>query len=149
MSSTTSGYGRIQEVMRLLMMSKDYVDPNPGRDHINGLEHALRCAGLGANQDQETSFIGLVHDLARPLSEVHHGEVMAEIVRDRISERGYNILRTHGEYQSAIMHGYDLPAHSWQRDAMRFAGYEMRSFSPKGVEISIEQAENMIKRWLS
>ena len=138
---------RAREVTRLLHLSADYRDPNPGRSHITGLDHALRCAALG--DDDEAAFLGLVHDLARPLNDVHHGEIMAWIVRDRVSDTGYHILRTHGQYQSAIIHGHDLPDHPWQRDAARFAGHEARSFQAECPAISGAQAEWMLEWWLS
>lgn len=139
---------RLRELTRLLHMAADYTDPNPGRDHITGQAHALRCAWLGGRVSEETAFVGLVHDLARPLNDVHHGEVIAEIVRDRVSDAAYQILRTHGEYQSAIVHGHELPDHPWRREAAQFASIEAHSFQTDCPAITLDHAVDMLGEWL-
>lgn len=143
---------RAGEVIRLLALSAEYIDPNEGRSHITGLEHALRCACLMSRNSEELGFIGLVHDLARPLSDVFHGEVMAEIVRDRVSTDGYHVLRTHGEYQAALAHKHDFPFvyrfEPWNRDAKVFAAAEVRSFRRGCPSITFDAAELMLRHWL-
>lgn len=101
---------RVYEMTRLLHLSRDYRDQTPGRTGITGLEHAFRTAGMMKRYDHpDAALVGLVHDLARPLNDVHHGEIMAEMVRDRVSEDAYNVLRTHGAFQSAIVHSHPWP----------------------------------------
>lgn len=122
---------RAHELCRLLYMSAEYVDPNQIRSHISGLEHALRVATMAKRYDSEPTmvFIALVHDLARPLSDIYHGEVMAEIVRDMVDEKYYHVLRTHGQYQDWLLNGTKLDSTTpWYQDGMRLASWEMASF---------------------
>lgn len=137
---------RSDEGIRLLHLSAAYRDPNPGRDHITGLDHALRVAWLGSRVSDEMAFIGLVHDLARPLNDVRHGEVIAEVVQDRVSPAAYLALRDHGAHQSAIMHG--TPAPNRDRMAVQLAAFEVRSFG-ECPAMSVGDAELLIRAWLS
>lgn len=82
---------------------------------------------------KDSAFIGLVHDLGRPLNDVHHGEIMAEMVRDRVSEEAYHILRTHGQFQSAIVHSsgeFTSPylQETWYHAAVQLSAFEVYSF---------------------
>lgn len=143
----------MDEMVRLLDRSIDYVDQTPGRDGINGQQHALRCAGLGDVHGgfEDAAFIGLIHDLGRPLNDVHHGEVIAEMVRDRVSEMTYHILRTHGSYQAAIVHKTAFPVEEWSKQARQLAGFEARSFADdyKGPEMTIPTAMILLESYLS
>lgn len=139
---------RASEVIRLLDLSKEYYDPNESRSHISGLDHALRLAALLDHRARNSwlPFAGLVHDLARPLNDVYHGEIIAEIVRDRVPGYIYHLLRTHGEYQEAIMHKLPPPVqptiilkqckpYNLQKLALMFASCEELTFNP-GIEVS-------------
>lgn len=140
---------RADHVIALLHESAGWRDPNPGRDHIAGQLHALRCGGiLQALHGDEPGFVGLVHDLGRPLNDVHHGEVIAEIVRDRVSETAYAVLRDHGAMQAAVVHGRDLPPHGWLDEALCAA--ELRSFEVgyTGPAYDLADARRIIQRWL-
>lgn len=141
---------RLAEVVRLLRLSARYVDPNPGRNHITGLTHALRVGALGLRVSDELGFVGLVHDLARPLTDTHHGEAIAEIVRDRVSDHAYNLLRTHGEYQHALMHDTPVPYEPWTGGAIQLAAFEAASFAPGYArpELDVDQAHALLERWL-
>jgi hypothetical protein len=143
---------RMLEMIRLLHHSARYIDQTDGRGAISGQQHALRCAGLGAEQGKhpDSAFIGLVHDLARPLNDVHHGEIIAEMVRDRVSEDTYQILRTHGAYQAAIVHKHSFPEEPWSDAAKQLAGFELRSFSSTytGPQMSIPQAIKLMDSYL-
>jgi len=141
---------RLAEVVRLLRLSASYRDPNPGRDHITGLTHALRVGALGLRVSDELGFVGLVHDLARPLSDTHHGPVIAEVVRDRVRGHAYNLLRTHGEYQSALLHDTPVPYEPWTRGAVQLAAFEAASFAPGYArpELDVDQAHALLERWL-
>jgi hypothetical protein len=125
---------RADEMIRLLGMADDYTDPNPGRDHITGLDHACRVAGLLELRQAHHSqlpFAGLIHDLARPLNDVHHREMVAEMVKDRVDPTIYWILRTHGEYQDALIHGHPWPhTEADTKLALLFAACEAMSFDP-------------------
>lgn len=134
---------RVIEVIRLLDLSKDYYDPNESRNHISGFVHALRVAELLEHIGKKNpwfAFAGLVHDLARPLNDIYHGEIIAEVVRDRVPAYIYHILRTHGLYQEAIMHNLENPVleekvieecqpFNFQKLALMFAANEELSFA--------------------
>ncbi len=141
---------RLHEVTRLLHLADSHTDPNPGRDHITGLDHALRVAALGSKVSDELAFVGLVHDLARPLSDVHHGEVIAEVVRDRVSEAAYQVLRTHGHYQAALLHDTPIPDEPWTHSAVQLAAFEAASFAAGYArpELDVDQAHELLERWL-
>ena len=138
---------RADEILRLLHTAAHYVDPNPGRNHLTGLDHALRCAHLGQQAGHDLAFIGLIHDLARPLTDAHHGQAIAEIARDRVTPDGYHILRTHGDFQTALNHGQPMPHRdaTWQRTALRFMAIEERSFHPHCPAITLAEAEDTIR----
>lgn len=146
---------RMGEMLRLFDRSHKYVDQTPGRNGIDGRQHALRCAALGQERGliPELGFIGLVHDLARPLNDVHHGEIMAEMVRDRVSEDAYEILRTHGQFQSVIVHReteFPYVDRTWFRAAQQLAGFEVLSFQNgySGPEMTRPEAIALMKRYL-
>lgn len=143
---------RMREVIRLLHHSVRYFDQTDGRGAITGQQHALRCGGLGRDfgKHKDMAFIGLVHDLARPLNDVHHGEIMAEIIRDRVSDETYQIMRTHGTYQHAIVHRHEFPDEPWAEHSKQLAGFELRSFSGTydGPEMTIPEAYGLIKSYL-
>lgn len=154
---------RLDEMIRLLHLSASFRDPNPDRNHITGLDHALRCAGLAsAAVHPEFPFTGLVHDLARPLNDVYHGEIVAEIVRDRVSAETYYLLRWHGLYQEHVNHDLgpvesketDVPERLWptvHQLSRRFAGAEEASFSPqyRGTPMPLDAAEALLEQYLS
>lgn len=139
---------RAAHLVALLRESATYRDPNPGRDHITGQLHALRCGGiLQVLHGDEAGFVGLVHDLARPLNDVRHGEVIAEIVRDRVSETAYAVLRDHGAVQAAAVRGLPVVG-GWLEEALCAA--ELRSFDVDyaGPAYDLTDAVRIIERWL-
>lgn len=150
------GNERLTEMYRLLDHSAHYVDQTVGRGHITGLTHALRCAALAQFHlfRREAQFVALVHDLARPLNDIHHGEVMAEMVRDRVSPEAYEVLRTHGLFQSSIVHSTPPPVLSSQNAqvyAMQLADAERASFSIgwRGRAMKLPEARALIAEYLS
>lgn len=153
---------RAYEITRLLDLSAEYFDPNPGRSHINGQVHALRVATLmynfGTTISQDAAeflgFAGLIHDLGRPLNDIYHGELIAEAVRDRVPLYIYHILRTHGYYQEALVHNTEFPQQSEEIVAkclpydiqglsIIFAGFEAFSFDPDYFYSSEEWTYNL------
>lgn len=137
-------------------MSCMYRDGTPGRGGITGQQHALRCGALGETYgiSEESGIIGLVHDLARPLNDVHHGEIIAEIMRDRVSEEAYQVLRTHGMFQASIVHKDkslqpNLPEHAFSV-AGQLAGFELRSFRENydGPVLTITEARGLLRKYL-
>lgn len=150
----TGTSARVAEVRRLLRLSAAYTDSTPGRGGISGQTHALRCAALAAQHARhpDAPFIALIHDLGRPLNDVHHGEVIAEIVRDRVTPLAYTVLRTHGAYQAAVVHGTAPPQLRFDihRVALQLSGYEVRSFAAHydGPEMSLADADALIEGYL-
>lgn len=122
---------RASELTRLLSISANYYVCDKDGTSFNGQDHSLRLATLAKRHDPsdaEMVFTSLVHDLARPLSDQYHGEVMAEIVRDLVSEKRYQVLRTHGHYLAVIAFriDYDLdPNAPWHADALKLCGWEV------------------------
>lgn len=136
---------KADELIRLLHMSASYFDPNEDRNHISGLEHSIRVASLAKRHGARTEmvFAGLVHDVARPLSDIYHGEVIAEIVRDVVSDNAYMALRTHGDFQSAYIHGSVVPHQHqpWYGDAISLCAWEVGSFTKHWMTSKIDLLE--------
>jgi hypothetical protein len=139
---------RAAHLITLLGQADDYRDPCPGRGHITGLDHALRLALMMEQRtpDPQLHLAAIVHDLARPLNDVHHGEVMAEIIRDRVHPAVYYLLRTHGDYQHAVVHGLPYPKqpanvlqecqpHSLPKLALMFAACEAMTIDPEWEQL--------------
>lgn len=97
--------------------------------------------------------MALVHDIARPLSDIYHGEVIAEVVRDMVDEDIYNVLRTHGEYQSRLIHGFKgIPTFKddpWNYLAEKLCAWEAFSFTktwPTNIPMmTLDEAVEVIK----
>lgn len=134
-------------------MSEEYRDGNLERNHISGQEHALRVAAYAQRHmpdNDEAIFSALVHDLARPLSDIYHGEVIAEIVRDIVSKRWYNVLRTHGEYQSNYLNRTPLESDTpWYPEGRMMCAWEVGSFKIpyEGPEMSYVTAVALISEF--
>lgn len=137
-------------LLELLTESATYRDGTPGRGHITGLTHALRVGGYCADYSDELGFAGLVHDLARPLSEEWHGETMAEIIRERVTPETYIAVAQHGAYQTSAIHGTPLPAGVARTEPARVLAHaEELSFQQPypGRRLSIREAHDLIGRW--
>jgi hypothetical protein len=146
---------RAEELTRLLYLSAETSDGNPDRSHITNLEHNLRVATLARRHDPENNeliFMALVHDLARPLTDAFHGEAIAEIVRDMVSDETYHVLRTHGEYQAEVVHGSEvsptLSGVPWHRAAQRLCAWEVGSFNKDWdiATMTIDEAIEVIEK---
>lgn len=137
---------RANELVRLLTISSDFVDGNANRNHINGRVHALRVATLARRHDPDdidAIFSALVHDLARPLSDPFHGEVIAEIVRDLVSHNWYRALQKHGDYQSDYIHGTYTVNESlpWHEHGKKLCAWEIRSFAKDWSIVTMTYSE--------
>jgi predicted HD phosphohydrolase len=126
-----------RELVHLLLDYGDWVDPNPSRSKVDALTHATQAATRAerANYDDQFTLACLVHDAARPLSDVHHGEVIAEIMRSKVDRKIYWALRAHGMFQADLIHGQkqawmlygDM---DWYQTAYGLAGIDAVSFDP-------------------
>jgi predicted HD phosphohydrolase len=98
---TSSAY---RELVRLLTEPEyaDWRDPNAGRDRVTALDHARQAATRAerAGADDDQIVMTLVHDAARPLSDVYHGAVIAEIMREHLRADCYHALVHHGTFQA-------------------------------------------------
>jgi predicted HD phosphohydrolase len=129
------------ELSRLAVLASRLRDPNPGRDGVTQLEHALQCGTRAehAFADAELVAVAFAHDLAKPLSEIRHGEIIAEILREYVSDERYQVLRTHGEFQAdrvgAAARYLDEP---WCTDAMRLHAWDSASFQPGAETLPLD-----------
>ncbi len=112
-------------------------DPNPERARVDALDHALQCATRAerADADDELVIAALLHDAARPLNDIYHGEVIAEMLRGRVRDEVYRALYHHGLFQSDLIHGTRQARllygrHGWFETAQRLAGWDAASFDP-------------------
>jgi predicted HD phosphohydrolase len=129
----------LDELVRLLTHPEYALwrDPNPERSRVPAIGHALQCATRAerAGQGPHHVVMALVHDAARPLNEVWHGEVIAEIMRDRIDPDCYEALRHHGAFQADIIRGTDVTERwreeRWYPTARALAGWDAASFDPR------------------
>lgn len=122
---------RVLAVSRLLHTGQTWRDPNPERGKVTAIEHALACATKARRHnpdDPQMIVAALLHDAARPLSDARHGEVIAEVLRDRVRVPVYLALKRHGDYQAAILH--DKPMPNGPAEARQLALWDATSFDP-------------------
>lgn len=131
-------------MLRLVAESEQYRDSGP-RGLVTGLSHALQMAehSMAAGAGTELNCVAFLHDMARPLSDAHHGEVMAEILRDRISPPRYRLLRMHGHAQSILNSGRELPV-TMGPELRAFALWEVESFDPTAQLIPLNPMLNAV-----
>jgi predicted HD phosphohydrolase len=117
-------------VVHLLLAGAEWRDPNPERAKVTALEHALQTATRAemAGADTDETVGALLHDAGRVLSDEHHGEVMAEILRGRVRPEVVDAVRGHGRYQAAVLAGEGLP--DGTPEAQRLACWDAASFEP-------------------
>lgn len=145
------------EVIRLLTHPPHaaWVDPNPSRSKVTALEHALQAATRAARSKQDREFVVacLLHDVARPLSDVHHGEVIAEILKGRVRDSLYFSLRHYGAFQADMFHGTDFAKRfddtPWYPEAERLAAIDAASFDPEYPSEPLERFVPLVVKVLS
>jgi predicted HD phosphohydrolase len=94
-------------LLMLLNEGRDHRDPNPGRNLVTDLDHALQAAALAEldGAPVEHVVMALVHDGARPVYDQNHAAIMAEIMRDRLPPDCVEAIRHHSEFQFDMLHG--------------------------------------------
>jgi predicted HD phosphohydrolase len=123
-------------LVQLMVSHAGWIDPNEDRGRVNAIQHASQAAtrALRAGASDDEIVMALVHDAARPLSDVYHGEVVAEIMRDKLPDDLCEALRHHGDFQADLIHGSDTATRwqneSWYRAARRLASWDSQSFDP-------------------
>lgn len=134
---------RAEALVALLRMDPSWRDPNEARSHVSPMQHALQCATKAFNhnaKDHEMVTAALLHDAARPLSDVRHGQVIAEALRDRVRRPVYEALYDHGVYQEALLHEDRRlnPAIEGHRESLLLASWDAASFDPDYVTDPLE-----------
>lgn len=123
-------------LVSLLLDLKSYHEPfTPGRAAVNGLDHSLQAATRAEEQGMQPAEIvmALVHDAARPLNDVYHGETIAEIMRGHLPEACIQALRFHDGFQSDLLHDtstmlWRYGSEPWYQLAVRLAELDAMSF---------------------
>lgn len=108
-----------------------------------------------ANGTDEQIVIGLVHDMAKIISNYNHPEIVASIVRPYVSYSSYRILRHHMEFQWKNYGAQaNLPtnlrdrytAEPWYADAVRFSDeWDQTSFDAKYETMPLEEFEPLVR----
>lgn len=121
----------------LLRGLADEYDQTPGRGQHSALEHSLAVAQAARDSGalDEMVFVALIHDACRVLAPVDHGRVVAEAVRDKVSDGAYWVLRTHGAFQARLIRGLPtthlFPGRPWRPHAISLAYWETASFDDR------------------
>lgn len=104
---------------------------------VNQYEHSLQCADRAtqAGAREELIVVALLHDVGKPLSEISHPAVAAELLKGRVSEGLFWVLKTHGEFQRALNHGLGTTLMrygrmDWYDDAEALSRWDHASFEP-------------------
>ncbi len=104
---------------------------------INQYEHALQCAALAAQAGARDEMVvaALLHDIGKPLSMTNHPAVAAEMLKSRVSEDTYWVLKTHGAIQAAMNWGQGLEmleraygGRNWWQDALALGQFDQAAF---------------------
>jgi len=129
---------RAQYILMMFGMDADWRDPNEERSHVSGLQHALLCGTKALRhypEDSEMIVAALLHDVARPMSDIFHGEVIAYILKDRVRPAIFEALMIHGELQDQMLkNGGKLGPgyHRLTAEATCLAAWDYTSFDPEG-----------------
>lgn len=131
-----TGSHECDAMLDLLVRSDQIRDPNPARAQVTGLDHAVQTATRAeqAGADFELVVCALLHDAARPLSDVFHGPVIAAILTGKVSPVRRDMLTRHGVFQHDLIHGTDLATQfataDWYPDGVSLAAWDAASFDP-------------------
>lgn len=145
----------LDSVASLLGTEPAWRDPNPERSHVTAIEHALQAATRAerAGAPDAEVVMALIHDAARPIAEVYHGEVIAYVTRDRVPYDVFQALFHHGEFQSDLLHGtyktYVWRGFEWYTTAQRLATWDAASFDPSYDSLPLAHFRPVLERVLS
>jgi predicted HD phosphohydrolase len=121
--------------------------------HMHVTQTATRAKA--ANASDEHIVIGLVHDMAKIISNYNHPEIVSSIVRPYVSYGSYRILRHHMEFQwKNYGDAAGLPTNlrdrytgeAWYADAARFSDeWDQTSFDAKFTTLPLEEFEPLVR----
>lgn len=133
----------VSELERLLLQSANYRDP--AHPEVSGLEHAMQTATRAKRAKPETEWplIGLLHDVAKPLSELWHGEIIALTLKEYVSPEGYCALYDHG----AVNRMGHLRCSQWNPTTLRFCQWDTESFEPNSKTEPLEFWIRYLRGW--
>ena len=126
---------------------------------VDQLEHSLQTATRAERDgaDEEMVLLSLCHDIGKVVSVPNHAAIGAEILKPYVSERAYQILRTHQDFQGKYYYHFmnmpnDLRKNytdkSWYEDACRFSDcYDQAGFDPEYDSLPLEHFEPLIEKF--
>jgi predicted HD phosphohydrolase len=126
-------------LVRLLVTGHD----EPGGYGVGQIEHARQVASRAVRDDADPDLIvaALLHDAAKPLTLVRHGEAMAEMLAGHVGPVAVEVVRRHGAYMADIVHGTRdadrWDEEEWHEQARRFARWDAASFDPSYRPLSL------------
>ncbi len=138
-------------LLAMLWDEDGWRDPNPGRDRVTGLQHALQAATRAEAEgaDRDAVVVALLHDAGRPLNDEFHGHVIADIMLGRLPWEWTSALRHHGAFQADLLHGTKVAqgfnGMSWFDNAERLARWDAASFSPDYPHEPLQHFEPLVK----
>lgn len=124
---------------------------------VTQLTHMTQTAtrALRANASDELVLLGLLHDVGEVLTGLNHAEIVGALVRPYVSNAGYQIVRTHMEFQlkhygDQVLQPTDMrdryAAEAWFGDAARFSDdWDQASFDPAYATLPLEEFEPLIR----
>lgn len=145
----------LRYMLMLLSDGRERRDPNPGRNRVTDLEHALQAATLAERDGAPVEHIvmALVHDAARPVYDLNHAAIMAEIMRDRLPRACVEAIRHHSEFQSDMLHGtlrtvrYGIEP--WFELGQQLADWDASAYDPDMETPPLSHFEPMLESVLS
>ncbi len=123
---------------------------------INRLEHSLQTATRAYHDNRDTEYVicALLHDVGEIFDPYHHDVIIAELLKNYISEKNYFILKHHTTFQGYYYWdklGLDKNARdkysneAYYIDAVEFVDlYDDKAFDKDYSNLSIEDFKPML-----
>lgn len=97
----------------------------------------------------EFVLVALLHDVAKPLSLVNHPAVAAEILKHRVSNHAYLLIKHHSLFLGHTINNGKLPNNiphynAFLMDATKLAEYDARSVNTDMPQMTLEEAQARI-----
>lgn len=126
-------------------------DPNPDRAKVTALEHATQAATRAERGGYPPNMVlaCLLHDAARPLSAMWHGQVMAQILTGVVRPGLVDAIRHHGDFQFDLLFGttrtHQWLTEPWYHDARDLAAIDAASFDPLYPALPFTHFESLLR----